>query len=553
MAVIVSNIIGPSAPAWGALSSVNLGTRRTNDLLPVKWYEVITAGTTGAVGPTGTGSSISDGSAVWKYLCDVDYTSDSAWKASLPASAVIAGNSYIGQRWMRSKNTGEVQDWVFTSADVVFSGTVTDSTHTVLLTAAAGESFVDRGDDLTNLRYDSSQGVGLRLTSGDFVDFITVSNDNLTLSRLQFKTEVGITFNRQVRYEGGNNGIVDQCLFDGNISDDSTSLGLLINNSPGSDTRNCLFINRSGSSTPGQNCIFLILNNSGNVDNCTFVCPSDAANVDIGTGLRIISGDSTVTNCNFFGLGRPIDIDGGTATVVNCVTDKANFGNTGGGGVISPSNSLTSKTYANQFINTTGANGDWRLKSGSDCIDSGISNTTGVPLSVDILNKSRPQINAWDVGVYEYSVAAAVGNLAGVEGSDTGSYLGKILVKGDLSRIEGSDLGNFSGGIIVKGNIIVTEGADSGSLVGNVKIQGSLNSIEGADGFNYLGLVLIKGNLLGTEGADLGNYIGSVNVRLGDFLGLEGSDLSNFIGVRIKRNSFAKARTKSAGLARKRF
>ena len=56
-----------AAPAWVASTVVGAGVYRTNG---VNVYKCATAGTTAASGgPTGTGTAIADGTAVWDYYC----------------------------------------------------------------------------------------------------------------------------------------------------------------------------------------------------------------------------------------------------------------------------------------------------------------------------------------------------------------------------------------------------------------------------------------------------------------------------------------------------
>jgi hypothetical protein len=57
-------ILAASIP-WATLTPVLVGQVRTHD--SGKWYTCVQAGTTGASGPTGTGSGIPDGSAKWDY------------------------------------------------------------------------------------------------------------------------------------------------------------------------------------------------------------------------------------------------------------------------------------------------------------------------------------------------------------------------------------------------------------------------------------------------------------------------------------------------------
>ncbi len=56
-----------AAPAWAGSTAYSLGAYRTNG---AHIYKCVTAGTSAASGgPTGTGSAITDGSAVWDYYC----------------------------------------------------------------------------------------------------------------------------------------------------------------------------------------------------------------------------------------------------------------------------------------------------------------------------------------------------------------------------------------------------------------------------------------------------------------------------------------------------
>lgn len=56
-----------SAPGWAASTAYTVGQFRTNG---ANIYRVTTAGTSaGSGGPTGTGASIADGTAVWEWYC----------------------------------------------------------------------------------------------------------------------------------------------------------------------------------------------------------------------------------------------------------------------------------------------------------------------------------------------------------------------------------------------------------------------------------------------------------------------------------------------------
>lgn len=66
-----------AAPAWAGSTAYTVGTFRTNG---ANQYKCVTAGTSASSGgPTGTGSAITDGTAVWDYYCpaNADFQFDS--------------------------------------------------------------------------------------------------------------------------------------------------------------------------------------------------------------------------------------------------------------------------------------------------------------------------------------------------------------------------------------------------------------------------------------------------------------------------------------------
>jgi hypothetical protein len=117
-----------------------------------------------------------------------------------------------------------------------------------------------------------------------------------------------------------------------------------------------------------------------------------------GSGFTKVGGNSvTVENCAVFGFSN---FNSGTVSGLtgsnNCSDQTIGFG----------SSNQASKTYANQFQNTLDASQDFRLKTGADCFDTGVTDTTNLPAANDIANTSRPQSTAWDIGCWELIVAA---------------------------------------------------------------------------------------------------------------------------------------------------
>src|SRR6266566_6837248 len=108
-----------------------------------------------------------------------DYTTILAFLAAVPANLVTDGNSYVGNCY---------NDAVFDDGQISFSGHTTDSTHTITVQAAPGQSFRDNVSAQTNaLRWNQSNGVALQRTVAASTT-ITTGDDYVFLSGLQIKS-----------------------------------------------------------------------------------------------------------------------------------------------------------------------------------------------------------------------------------------------------------------------------------------------------------------------------------------------------------------------------
>lgn len=302
-----------------------------------------------------------------------DYSTLAAWAAALPANLVTNGNSYVGECY----NDSEF------SAGVTLSGNTTDSTHTITLTTHAGQSFRDNASVQTNaLRYNQSNGVGIR-TTANYATPIATSVVNCTFSNLQCKSS-GANATIFIDSTGGSAVSFMNC-----VSEISSGLGLNANNSAPTST-NCLwYMHQSGAEfcfSGYASAIFA---------NCTIV------NTSGGGGTlhqNAGSGGSRYTNCAFFGW-TTLHTGGGALTgSFNCSDVAITFG----------TNNQASKTFANQFVSISNTTGDFRLKTGADCLDTGLTDTADIPAANDIAGTSRPQGSAWDIGCWELVVAGTV-------------------------------------------------------------------------------------------------------------------------------------------------
>ena len=308
-----------------------------------------------------------------------DFSTWSAWAASLPANLVTDGNSYVGQGFNDSE---------FTSSGILLTlnGHTTDASHTITATTGAGQSFRDNASVRSNaLTYNVSNGVGIR-TTGNFSECVDVRDTNVTISNLQFSSPNNPTVQCGVS-NGAANLTLSNCLFftdatvhggGGPILDFSlVSTGFVI--------KNCILIGKdivaagAFNFPPGGGAAYF----------CTVVCPSNATSSAIG--IKIASGTITLENCAIFGYATCTS--GGTLTATTCHTDQA-----------SPPSGFTQETYNNSyFVDSTA---DWRLASGSAAQGAGTSDSTNG--AFDISGLARPQGSNWDIGAWELAVAATV-------------------------------------------------------------------------------------------------------------------------------------------------
>ncbi len=172
--------------AWPATTAVTVGQRKSN---VGNAYQVITAGTTaGAGGPTGTGSSINDGTAVWKYLSAIDYSSLTAVNTAVAALTSAFATTVQFQFW----NDGQISAAGFwggpgvSGQPIYVPGTLgATSTERLQFVCAPGESWADNGPIAINPN--ASAGVLLDQTSGaSFSIFAYVQNKYVDFDGFQF-------------------------------------------------------------------------------------------------------------------------------------------------------------------------------------------------------------------------------------------------------------------------------------------------------------------------------------------------------------------------------
>lgn len=304
-----------------------------------------------------------------------NYSTVAAWIASLPANAVTAGNSYVGMCY---------NDSLLTDGGFALTGHTTDVLHTITLTAAAGQSFLDHASRLTNpLKWDQAVGAAIG-SANDYRTMFEINDNNVILSRLQFKSTGATQF---CVLHTGFNMTVDNCIFQSTARNGANVFTV------------------QGVNSTARNVLVVAMSNWGRgmgmasgaaAINCTVVKPSDIVSSGTDPGLQASYSNNIFRNCASFGFD--FNSTTGVTQSFNNLTDKTDAPGT---------NNLVSKTYAAQFVGTTSGAMDFRLKTGADAIGASLSDDAWFPASIDIVGTARPQGTGWDIGAWELASAAA--------------------------------------------------------------------------------------------------------------------------------------------------
>lgn len=302
-----------------------------------------------------------------------DYSTIQNWyDTDVPPNLTTDGNARQGQCFNQEFVAGA-------SARVLtISGNITNATNYIMLTTYTGASFRDNANVQTNaLRYNASNGAGLRSTNAYFEVVKTNSVANCIFSNLQFQqTTSGGGLIAALNCPGASS-IIEDCILDAFTAP-------LVTGGSGIIVRNMLAINRGTGSngvTGSQSSTFV---------NCTIIRPSNVTAA--GTGFNWVHVAPKLVNCAVFGFSNFGTGTVGAGSSNNC----SDVSITGG------SANQASKTYANQFQNSSSSTLDLRLKLGADCIDNGATDTTDLPAGDDIAKTVRPSGSAWDIGCWEY-------------------------------------------------------------------------------------------------------------------------------------------------------
>ncbi len=258
-----------------------------------------------------------------------------------------------------------------TTAATIVTGWGTDTTHRVVIV---------QDDFPTDAIYNSAKYV---LQPTDTTG-LTVQDKFVTVGPLQInpvETGTGIARGININTVGASSDIrIQRCIIKGSCAGTGEGYGIYINDSAVIvKIYNCLILDIvSGSDTDFRG--IRAYGNTTSIYNCTvYNC---RYGIYLSTG-----GTVTATNC---AVGNNYDDFLNVTTVTNCCSDDGD-----GTDPQSPSGG----DWANEFANLAG--GDFRLKSGGNCIDHGVTDPGSGLYSTDILGTTRS--GAWDIGAFEYA------------------------------------------------------------------------------------------------------------------------------------------------------
>lgn len=311
-----------------------------------------------------------------------DFSTIQAWEDAAPANLTtsIAG----GEIWQ-----GECyNDSAFSSATVILtvSGSVVDATGYKRLTAAAGQSFADNANKLTNaLRFNTANGVSLTLTA-DYQAVVRNAENFFQLDRLQLAGRYHNTLDYETTNTSG--WLIQNCIVENQNTTDFGRLLTASNFAISAGTPrviNCLFVCRSPNVDRAVSWIYAAT--GALMENCTVVSTATGQ-----SGIWSSHPALTVKNCAAFGFTTAFGSTGYSASSDYNATDKASA--TGG------AHDLVNLTYASQFQNTTDATRDFRALSTSGLANAGVRDAANTG-DLDIVGQSRsitsPTIGAWEV------------------------------------------------------------------------------------------------------------------------------------------------------------
>jgi hypothetical protein len=307
------------------------------------------------------------------------------------------GNLVTGER---SEVAVAYDDGDFTTATTI-NGSTTSASYYMSITVASGQG------------HSGVAGAGVLIDMNNASSAITVSDDYVRITGLQFRRCAGAAGRFAVRLNNGNNALLEQLIIY-DFDTDTTCRGIRNSTATGTIVRNCIIYGGEG---------YGIHADTGSVSltvqNCT---------VYGMTGTGILQGAGTLTATNCVSVGNSTADLGGTITQSYNVSSDASASGAG---------SLSGKYAGNQFVSITAGSEDLHLKSGADAVNAGSDLSASFSGDVDGVN--RPAGSAWDIGADERSAGSTDANYRSV-----GTNAGTIYGTGTCSISAGATTATFA-------------------------------------------------------------------------------------------------------------
>ncbi len=417
--------------AWSSGHSYSIGNRVSSN---GNAYQAISNGTSGSTALSGTGSSFSDGGVSWKYLSSIDYTSLSAWGTAIPQTLT---SNIVGLIW----NDGVITTTAGTNFLVlgVNGSPRTTGSYTITLTAAPGESFRDtlKGSN-TALAANSANGVCFQLpsTAGN-TNYFDIYDGPIIFDGLQFIDPCSTSKSSIINTNSGVTLTISHCIVDGYPQDNGTTT---ISGFGGPvHLSNTLLIDRTATGSGGVMINSADSNTSSAVVNNTFIRinPTNGTE-DFAVAYNVNNAAVPVRNNIFVGYTYPVGGQNNLAQVDHCIMTSTTVGYATDNG-----NNVYSITASSQFVSATT---DFRLIAGSAALNAGVTDTTDVPLSDDIIGYSRPQGTAWSIGAAEFpsqfngtislGTIRSSGNINSANNASASKSIGTISAVSTMQQID---------------------------------------------------------------------------------------------------------------------
>jgi len=389
-----------------------------------------------------------------------DYATIAEFFAAIPSNLITADQAWVGELYNDSE---------FTITSKVSLGTkTTDDTHYIKLTAAAGHSFRDHANKLTNaLRYNQANGVGISCSVDSDFQIDTSATDAFIIDGLQFK--ITSTY--------------------GKLANMPVWWGRFSNNIVQANSGNPV-VELFGIAQCYNNLIYL----TGSVESYGFSLGAHSAAASFNTLHTASSGSgkpfngfgsTTVADSIYYGFTD----DPVASSFSYMATDDATV--VGSNGVVSLAASAT-------WESVTPGSWDFRVKAGAAVINAG---TPISGITTDILGQTRSATTP-TIGAMEYIAGSNnpptfsgpnIGNLVGTEGVALSSNTVSDSFA-DADALTFSAIGTWPAGVTVSSGGVISGTPTTAGTYATLKVRATDTAAQTVDSDTFTFTIAAAGS-----------------------------------------------------------